>query len=56
MNTVSNGRLSAWWLRVSQAWFDRRMRKFRRDPTVSLAEWEELQRDYKKTFGFEFKQ
>lgn len=56
MTKVSNSGLAAWWLRVSQVWFDWRMRRFRRDPTVTFDQWKELQKHYKRTFGFEFTQ
>lgn len=56
MTKVSNSGLAAWWLRVSQVWFDRRVRRLRADPTVTFDQWKELQKHYKRTFGFEFTQ
>lgn len=38
MHTGTQTGVASWWLRISQAWFDQRMRSFRKDPTVTLAE------------------
>lgn len=47
--------LAGWVSWIRRVLWNRRMRAVHRDPAHTLAQWQSLQRDYKRTFGFEFR-
>jgi hypothetical protein len=39
------------WLHFTRPYVDRMMLDYQRNPEISLADWKEMQEDYKNTYG-----